>query len=66
MRLLCDRAAMALPGFSLTAANAGAIGEICRSLDGIPLAVELATARLITLTPVQLVARLDDRFRMLT
>ena len=66
VRLLCDRAAMALPGFSLTAANAGAIGEICRRLDGIPLAVELAAARLITLTPVQLVARLDDRFRMLT
>ena len=66
MRLLCDRAALARPGFSLTAGNAADIGEICRRLDGIPLAIELAAARLSTLTPAQLAARLGDRFRVLT
>ena len=66
VRLLCDRAALARPGFSLTAGNAADIGEICRRLDGIPLAVELAAARLSTLTPAQLAARLGDRFRVLT
>ena len=66
VRLLCDRAALARPGFSLTARNAADIGEICRRLDGIPLAIELAAARLSTLTPAQLAARLGDRFRVLT
>ena len=66
VRLLCDRAALARPGFSLTAQNAADIGEICRRLDGIPLAIELAAARLSTLTPAQLAARLGNRFGVLT
>jgi predicted ATPase/DNA-binding SARP family transcriptional activator len=66
VRLLCDRAALARPGFGLTARNAADIGEICRRLDGIPLAIELAAARLSTLTPAQLAARLGDRFAVLT
>jgi predicted ATPase/DNA-binding SARP family transcriptional activator len=66
VRLLCDRAALARPGFSLTAGNAADIGEICRRLDGIPLAIELAAARLGTLTPAQLAARLGNRFGVLT
>jgi tetratricopeptide (TPR) repeat protein len=65
-RLLCDRAALARPGFALTPANAAHIGEICRRLDGIPLAIELAAARVSALTPGQLAARLGDRFRVLT
>ena len=66
VRLLCDRAGLARPGFSLDAGNAGAVGEICRRLDGIPLALELAAARLNALTARQLAARLDDRFRLLS
>ena len=65
-RLLCDRARLARPGFSLEDVNAGAVSEICRRLDGIPLALELAAARLNALTARQLAARLDDRFRVLT
>ena len=42
VRLFCDRAALARPGFSLTAGNVEAVSEICRRLDGIPLALELA------------------------
>jgi predicted ATPase/DNA-binding SARP family transcriptional activator/Flp pilus assembly protein TadD len=66
VRLFCDRAALARPGFRLTADNAAAVSEICRRLDGIPLAVELAAARVSVLTAGQLSARLDDRFRVLT
>jgi predicted ATPase/DNA-binding SARP family transcriptional activator len=66
VRLFCDRAGLARPGFSLDAGNAGAVREICRRLDGIPLALELAAARLSALTVRQLAARLDDRFRVLS
>jgi len=66
VRLFCDRAALARPGFRLTADNAAAVGDICRQLDGIPLAIELAAARVSALTEEQLAARLDDRFRLLT
>jgi predicted ATPase/DNA-binding SARP family transcriptional activator len=66
VRLFCDRAGLARPGFALTADNAAQIGEICRRLDGIPLAIELAAARVSALTPRQLSARLDDRFLVLT
>jgi predicted ATPase/DNA-binding SARP family transcriptional activator len=66
VQLLCDRAALARPGFSLTVQNAAKIGEICRRLDGIPLAIELAAARLNMLTPAQLAARLGNRFGVLT
>jgi predicted ATPase/DNA-binding SARP family transcriptional activator len=66
VRLFCDRAALARPGFTLTAQNAAAVSDICRRLDGIPLAIELAAARISALTVTQLAARLGDRFRLLT
>jgi predicted ATPase/DNA-binding SARP family transcriptional activator len=66
MRLFVDRAAAVLPGFELNAANAEAVASICRNLDGMPLAIELAAPWLRTLTPAQLAARLDDRFALLT
>jgi predicted ATPase/DNA-binding SARP family transcriptional activator len=66
VRLFADRAAAVLPGFELDAANAQAVASICRNLDGIPLAIELAAPWLRTLTPAQLAARLDDRFTLLT
>ena len=64
--LLCQRAREAAPNFALTPANAPAADQICRRLDGIPLAIELAAARLRHLSPAQLAERLDDRFRLLT
>jgi predicted ATPase/Tfp pilus assembly protein PilF len=66
VRLFCDRAALARPGFSLTGGNAQAVADICRRLDGLPLAIELAAARITALTPAQLAARLGDRFTLLT
>jgi len=65
VRLFLDRAAQAEPHFKLTSVNAGAVAEICYRLDGIPLALELAAARLRVLTVEQLAARLSDRFRLL-
>jgi predicted ATPase/DNA-binding SARP family transcriptional activator len=65
VRLFCDRGALARPGFGLTAGNVDAVSEICRRLDGIPLALELAAARVNALTAGQLAARIDDRFRLL-
>ncbi|WP_143671124.1 BTAD domain-containing putative transcriptional regulator, partial [Streptomyces sp. Ru87] len=65
LRLLADRGAAARPGFRV-AEDREAAEEICRRLDGLPLAVELAAARLRLLTPRQLADRLDDRFRLLT
>ncbi|MEV4514574.1 BTAD domain-containing putative transcriptional regulator [Dactylosporangium sp. NPDC049525] len=62
VRLLRDRAEAVRPGFEVTPAAV----EICRRLDGLPLAIELAAARLRSFTAEQLVARLDDRFRLLT
>ncbi|GHE52162.1 hypothetical protein GCM10018785_22290 [Streptomyces longispororuber] len=64
-RLFAERAAAVRPGFDATA-DAGAVDEICRRLDGLPLAIELAAARLRLLTPRQIADRLDDRFRLLT
>lgn len=64
--LLAERARAVRSGFAVTAANAPAVVEICRRLDGIPLALELAASRLRAMTPEQLAARLDDRFRVLT
>lgn len=66
VRLLNDRAAAARSGFAVTEENAAAVTRICRALDGMPLAVELAAARLRTMSAEQLAARLDDRFRLLT
>ncbi|MFD8983973.1 ATP-binding protein, partial [Streptomyces sp. NPDC059564] len=65
LRLLDDRGAAVRPGFSV-AADPAAAAEICRRLDGLPLAIELAAARLRLLTPRQIADRLDDRFRLLT
>ena len=64
--LFADRAAAVLPGFRLTAENRDVVRRICRRLDGIPLAIELAVVRLRVLSPEQILARLDDRFRLLT
>jgi predicted ATPase len=66
MRLFCERAASARPGFTLSEANAAAVVEICRRLDGIPLAIELAAARVIAMTPAEIAGLLDERFRLLT
>ncbi|WP_369200641.1 BTAD domain-containing putative transcriptional regulator [Streptomyces sp. PU-14G] len=65
LRLLADRGARAREGFS-TDEEPEACAEICHRLDGLPLAIELAAARLRSLTPGQLARRLDDRFRLLT
>ena len=66
VRLFATRCADALPDFVLTEQNAPAVVEICRRLDGIPLAIELAAARVRGLPPEQIAARLDDRFRLLS
>ena len=66
MQLFVDRAQATLPSFSVTPANAPAVAEICRRLDGIPLAIELAAARVRVLSPEQIARRLDDAFRLLT
>ena len=66
VRLFADRAADAAPGFAVDAATVGSVVEICRRLDGLPLAIELAAARLRSLPVTQIAARLDDRFRLLT
>ncbi|MFJ8502907.1 AfsR/SARP family transcriptional regulator [Streptomyces avermitilis] len=65
LRLLADRGAAARPGFRVQD-DPEAAAEICRRLDGMPLAIELAAARLRMLTPRQIADRLDDRFRLLT
>ncbi|MFI9597302.1 AfsR/SARP family transcriptional regulator [Nonomuraea sp. NPDC052265] len=66
VRLFADRAAAVRPGFAVDAGNAADVVRICRALDGLPLAIELAAARLRTLPVADVAARLDDRFRLLT
>jgi len=66
IRLFIERAASAKQGFTLTEDNASSVAQICQRLDGIPLALELAASRVKVLTPEQIAARLDDRFRLLT
>jgi predicted ATPase/DNA-binding CsgD family transcriptional regulator len=64
-QLFVERATAARPEFQMTSQNAPAIIELCRRLDGIPLALELAATRVRLLSVEQIVARLDDRFRLL-
>jgi len=64
--LFAERAHAVAPGFELTEANAGAVAEICRRLDGLPLAIELAAARVRLLPPQALASRLNHRFSVLT
>ncbi|HEY8744448.1 MAG TPA: adenylate/guanylate cyclase domain-containing protein, partial [Chloroflexota bacterium] len=66
VQLFVERAQAALPSFSITAQNAMALAQVCARLDGIPLALELAAARVKGLTVDQLADRLHDRFRLLT
>jgi predicted ATPase/DNA-binding SARP family transcriptional activator len=66
VRLFADRAAAVSPGFELDARSLPLVGDIVRRLDGLPLAIELAAARLRTLPLAEISRRLDDRFRLLT
>ncbi|AII07975.1 protein kinase domain-containing protein [Rhodococcus opacus] len=64
--LFAERAAAAVPGFVLTEENAAAVAGICRRLDGLPLPIELAAARLRAMSPEQILQRLTDRYALLT
>ncbi|MFC0529417.1 BTAD domain-containing putative transcriptional regulator [Phytohabitans kaempferiae] len=66
VRLFADRAADAVPGFALDDSTVDDVLRVCRTLDGLPLAIELAAARLRALPLAEVAARLDDRFRLLT
>jgi predicted ATPase/DNA-binding CsgD family transcriptional regulator len=66
VRLFAERAAAASPGFTLTDATAPAVAALCQRLDGLPLAVELAAARVRSFGPAELVAHLDQRFELLS
>jgi predicted ATPase len=66
VRLFLDRATQVRPDFRITGADAAAIAHICQELDGIPLAIELAAARMRMLAPQQIADRLGDRFHLLT
>jgi predicted ATPase/DNA-binding SARP family transcriptional activator len=66
VRLFAERAVYSQPRFTLTAQNAAVVVQLCRRLDGIPLALELAAARVKALSVEQIAARLDDAFRLLT
>jgi non-specific serine/threonine protein kinase len=65
VRLFVERAQAVLPGFELSEANATTVAEVCRRLDGLPLALELAAPLLRVLSPAELATRIDDRFRVL-
>jgi predicted ATPase/DNA-binding CsgD family transcriptional regulator len=65
VRLFADRAAAVRPGFALGPDNIHSVVQLCRTLDGVPLAIELAAARVSALSVEQIAARLDDRFRLL-
>ncbi|MGP0024455.1 MAG: DUF4062 domain-containing protein, partial [Streptosporangiaceae bacterium] len=66
VRLFAERAAAVKPGFAVTAENAAAVAAVVRRLDGIPLAIELAAARVAALRPAEIAGLLDERFRLLT
>jgi predicted ATPase/class 3 adenylate cyclase len=66
VRLFIDRATAAMPSFTVTPQNAPAVARVCHQLDGIPLAIELAAARVKVLPVEKIAERLDDRFRLLT
>jgi predicted ATPase/class 3 adenylate cyclase len=66
VRVFTQRAAAARPGFAVSRDNAAAVAELCRRLDGIPLALELAAARVTVMTPREILDRIDARFRLLT
>ena len=66
VRLFAERAAAVDPAFTLDQSNVASVGEICRRLDGIPLAIELAAARVSAMSPDEIALRLGDRFRLLT
>ncbi len=65
VRLFLDRAAAVAPGFTISEGNRSTVVELCRRLDGVPLAIELAAVWLRTLSPAQILDRLEDRFRLL-
>ncbi|MFD2691513.1 ATP-binding protein [Streptomyces phyllanthi] len=66
LALFAERAAAVVPGFTLTPANRASVARLCHRLDGLPLAIELATVRMRVLGIDQLLERLDDRYRLLT
>ena len=66
MMLFADRARAARPGFALDQTNEQAVRDVCRRLDGIPLAIELAAARVTAMSPADIAGLLDERFRLLT
>jgi predicted ATPase/DNA-binding CsgD family transcriptional regulator len=66
LALFADRAAASSPGFAVDAGNVAAVAQVCRQLDGLPLAIELAAAWVRSLSVEQVASRLDDRFRLLT
>jgi predicted ATPase/DNA-binding CsgD family transcriptional regulator len=66
VRLFAERGAAVLPGFAVESGNGAAVAELCRRLEGIPLAIELAAVRLRAMSPEQILARLEDRFGLLS
>jgi predicted ATPase/class 3 adenylate cyclase len=66
IRLFSDRASQVRPGFQVEGSEAAAVAQICRRLDGLPLAIELAAARVRMMPPARIASALDDRFRLLT
>ena len=65
VQLFADRAVAVRADFVLDGSSSGPVGEVCRRLDGIPLAIELAAVRVTALTPAEIAAHLDERFRLL-
>jgi len=65
VQLFAERARASLSTFSLSESNLDAVVTICEQLDGLPLGIELAAARVRSMTPAEIVLRLNDRFRLL-